>query len=152
MIKSKKAFTMVELIFVIVIMGILVAVVIPRLVATRDDALIVKNIEYIIASMTEISTYIVSKNSSKDDLTEMSSILTTLKSKNEVIVDTNNKSVKVKIGEEADCITISIESDATTELLKTSFVNTTDRICNMVQLAIKEKDYPFILRGRLIQY
>lgn len=143
---------MVELIFVIVIMGILVAVVIPRLVATRDDALIVKNIEYIIASMTEISTYIVSKNSSKDDLTEMSSILTTLKSKNEVIVDTNNKSVKVKIGEEADCITISIESDATTELLKTSFVNTTDRICNMVQLAIKEKDYPFILRGRLIQY
>jgi prepilin-type N-terminal cleavage/methylation domain-containing protein len=152
MIKSKKAFTMVELIFVIVIMGILVAVVIPRLVATRDDALIVKNIEYIIASMTEISTYIVSKNSSKDDLTEMSSILTTLKSKNEVIVDTNNKSVKVKIGEEADCITISIESDATTELLKTSFVNTTDRICNMVQLAIKEKDYPLILRGRLIQY
>lgn len=34
----KKAFTMVELIFVIVIIGILAAVAIPKLVGTRDDA------------------------------------------------------------------------------------------------------------------
>ncbi len=36
--KSKNAFTMIELIFVIVILGILAAVVIPRLAATRGDA------------------------------------------------------------------------------------------------------------------
>ncbi len=35
---SKNAFTMVELIFVIVILGILAAVAIPNLVATRSDA------------------------------------------------------------------------------------------------------------------
>ena len=34
----KKAFTMIELIFVIVIIGILASVAIPRLAATRDDA------------------------------------------------------------------------------------------------------------------
>lgn len=34
----KKAFTMIELIFVIVILGILASVAIPRLMATRDDA------------------------------------------------------------------------------------------------------------------
>jgi general secretion pathway protein G len=38
----KKSFTMVELIFVIVIIGILSAVAIPKLFATRDDAQITK--------------------------------------------------------------------------------------------------------------
>jgi len=38
----RKAFTMVELIFVIVIIGILAGVAIPRLSATRDDAVITK--------------------------------------------------------------------------------------------------------------
>ena len=34
----KRAFTMIELVFVIVILGILTAVAVPRLVGTRDDA------------------------------------------------------------------------------------------------------------------
>jgi len=38
----KKAFTMVELVFVIVIIGILSAIAIPKLAATRDDAVITK--------------------------------------------------------------------------------------------------------------
>ncbi len=40
--ENKSAFTMIELIFVIVVLGILAAVAIPKLVVTRDDAMIVK--------------------------------------------------------------------------------------------------------------
>jgi len=41
-IKVKKAFTMVELIFVVIVIGILASVAIPRLSATRDDAELTK--------------------------------------------------------------------------------------------------------------
>jgi general secretion pathway protein G len=41
-IKSKKAFTMIELVFTIVVIGILASVAIPRMAATRDDAEITK--------------------------------------------------------------------------------------------------------------
>jgi general secretion pathway protein G len=41
-ISSKKAFTMIELVFVIVVIGILSAVAIPKFALTRDDAVIAK--------------------------------------------------------------------------------------------------------------
>ncbi len=40
--QSKSAFTMIELVFVIVVIGILATVAIPRLAATRDDAEVTK--------------------------------------------------------------------------------------------------------------
>jgi len=39
---SKNAFTMIELVFVIVVLGILAAIAVPKLAATRDDAQIAK--------------------------------------------------------------------------------------------------------------
>jgi len=37
---NRKAFTMIELVFVIVVLGVLAAIAVPRLAATRDDAII----------------------------------------------------------------------------------------------------------------
>lgn len=42
--KKRNAFTMIELIFVIVILGILAAVAIPRLTATRNDAKVTREL------------------------------------------------------------------------------------------------------------
>jgi len=55
-VSSKKAFTMLELIFVIVVIGILSAIAIPKFAATRDDATITKAIATIGSVRSAIAT------------------------------------------------------------------------------------------------
>lgn len=57
----KKAFTMIELILIIVVIGILAAVAIPRISATRDDAVLVKTMAEIRTATEEINAYYISQ-------------------------------------------------------------------------------------------
>ena len=57
----KKGFTMIELIFVIVILGILASVAIPRLAATRDDANIAKALSEVSTLVADIGSYYTSQ-------------------------------------------------------------------------------------------
>ena len=57
----KKGFTMIELIFVIVILGILASVAIPRLAATREDAEISATVANLRTLVTDINNYYVVK-------------------------------------------------------------------------------------------
>ena len=53
----KKGFTMIELIFVIVILGILASVAIPRLAATREDAEISATVANLRTLVSDINAY-----------------------------------------------------------------------------------------------
>ncbi|MCI6177586.1 MAG: prepilin-type N-terminal cleavage/methylation domain-containing protein [Campylobacter sp.] len=57
----KKGFTMIELIFVIVILGILASVAIPRLAATREDAEISTAVANLRTLVSDINSYYVVK-------------------------------------------------------------------------------------------
>ncbi len=70
----RKAFTMVELIFVIVIIGILAAVAIPKLAATRDDAKVAQCIENITIFMRDVSVYYTSQGKYALDMKDMSDV------------------------------------------------------------------------------
>ncbi len=53
---SRKAFTMLELVFVIVVIGILSAIAIPKFTATRDDATITKALATVASVRSALST------------------------------------------------------------------------------------------------
>ena len=59
----KKGFTMIELIFVIVILGILASVAIPRLAATRTDAAIATTVANLRTILSDAASYYAVKGS-----------------------------------------------------------------------------------------
>jgi len=149
----KKSFTMIELIFVIVIIGILAAVAIPKLIATRDDARISVLANRIKNSATEISEYVFSSMRVDDNLSKMSNIMRNLEEEGVATIDTSNKRATLKIGNVDNCIEMRIEEGSSEDnLTLTKNDPGDDIICRGVQGLINFDNYPIVLKGKSVNY
>jgi len=137
MIKNKKAFTMIELIFVIVIIGILAAVAVPRLAVTRDDAKIVKTVSNLKVLLDDAFSFYASQG---DDIWKVSkwSDVTDSVDSTQGATATLNTPVKIYGEYGVTCFTVTPNSDANGTVLTVTANNSTDIICSKAQEVAKK--------------
>ncbi len=148
-LKVKKAFTMIELIFVIVIIGILSAIAIPKLAATRDDAEVSARAHAVAEGANEIAAYALSRGVPSSNLPSMSSIVRGLIAQGNAVFANNVLSVKMHTVN--DCLKLKVSSSSTDMNLTLSYgIAGSDSLCLALQNTIDANKYPMPLRGTKI--
>jgi len=144
---------MIELIFVIVILGILATVAIPKLAASRDDAKVVSVAQQVMTGMADIAAYATSHAKTESNLSLMSSALESLERRGILTIDTSNRKGSVKMGSVSECLYLKIDVNSSGDLLYLDFGNSGgDQLCQQLQKTIPENRYPMVLRGTVVVY
>ena len=154
MIQSKKAFTMIELIFVIVIIGILASVAIPKLSATRDDAKVSVLAKAIQSIKSEIASSILANNQVPTTTQEMIKISNTLRDLSSFII-VNNKVIDIVDTDNVNaiCKTITIDDTNISNIqLILQDGNGTTSICKGLKKIVPDNNTAFTIAGNLINY
>lgn len=141
----KKGFTMIELIFVIVILGILASVAIPRLSATRVDAEITATIANLRTMQSEIGMYLAVNGAFPTEGLgrRIFSEMTNVKIENQ-----GGNMGSLKIGNDSSCIGLVIQPGEDTEQLYTPDAlcllpneSSTDSVCKQVLSSQRVRDF-----------
>ncbi|MEN4052599.1 prepilin-type N-terminal cleavage/methylation domain-containing protein [Sulfurimonas sp. NWX79] len=143
---KRAGFTMIELIFVIVILGILAAVAIPKLAATRTDAEVSKGATELATALSDIGSYYTSQGT-----------FAALSTMTNVQFDDNTKGASDSdvanyvIGNE-DCVKITFNSVADGNLTVEDINGTSTAACTGLQNATADLKGTHIFGGSGVTY
>jgi len=150
----KKGFTLIELIFVIVILGILGAVAIPKMMATRDDAKANALLQEITRVPKDVQLYVMSTGKTDNNFTKMSDTIRQMISKNPnswEIRTGNAAAVFMTKGDDdvyRRCIWFQLSNDR--KILSVNY-NNGGNICSMIQKRFPKGPWETGVKFRIVE-
>ncbi len=141
---------MIELVFILVILGALAVVAIPKLVATRDDAKLATIAHDTMTGAFEVASYAVARGKTEPTLSAMSNGVANMIEEGyatEAGTDVTVSSIDV-----ADCLHLKLENQGSnTEVIRVVYTGSGGN-CDRLQHLIDQSRFPIPLHGHLISY
>jgi type II secretory pathway pseudopilin PulG len=148
---KRYAFTMIELIFIILLIGILAAIAVPKMVATRDDAYVSKMGQNVMTASFEVASYVVAKGAVDPTMSNMSDTVKQLVAAGEAIEAP--RTVTFKMGSVVNCVGLDINQsiDGTIEEIQLRYGSDQgDHLCIGLHEVIDEARFPIPLKGKTV--
>ena len=149
----KRAFTLIELIFVIVLLGILGAVALTKLNATREDAIAAKKAKLLTTAINEIASNAIGQDNLTNGLEAYSNVLSEMVKRGEVVKNGSDNNLTLLTGSNHRCVTLALVNVNREQKLDVTYESPGgDAVCSGLQKILHNSDYSLVLKKQMVRY